>query len=198
MISVKNLSKEELRKISIIAADGFKDNPGFILWGDDSERRKQVLTEFFYIAFDQLTEDEMVYATSKYYEGICAFWTKKTSLSIKQKIKLVKLVKYFSFSQMAQLAKQSSKIKRTEEFGKGKEDYLFVFMVVVQEEYRHQGYMRKMMEFIIEESKRRQVTCLLETDSKRNEAIYHHFGMETISVQEISSDLSYYILEFNP
>lgn len=196
MIPIKNLNKKELKNISSIAADGFKNNPGFKLWGNDAERRKRILTDFFFIAFEQLVPSNMVYATSENYEGICAFWTKGSSLSIRQKIKLVKLIRFFSFKQMKQIAEQSSQIKRAEDYAKNEDDYLFVFMVVVQDEYKHQGYMRQMMEFLLKESKKRDVICILETDSKRNQEIYEHFGMNTIDIQRISEDLTYYILQF--
>lgn len=196
MIPIKNLSKKELKDISSIAADGFKNNPAFKFWGNDAARRKRVLTEFFFIAFEQLVPSNMVYATSENYEGICAFWTKGSSLSIRQKIKLVKLIRFFSFKQMQQISQQSSKIKRAEDYAKDEDDYLFVFMVVVQDEYQRQGYMRKMVEFLLQKSKERNIICILETDSKRNQEIYEHFGMNTIDIQQISPDLTYYILQF--
>ncbi|WMT42771.1 GNAT family N-acetyltransferase [Paenibacillus sp. D2_2] len=195
LIQIHGLTEEEIYKLAEISAEGFKDNPGFLLWGDDSNSRKYVLTQFFNIVLETLAANKMVYATSENYEGICAFWTKKTRLNLKQKFKMLKLIKYFSIRRLAKLSKQFSGMKRAEHFVKEDDDYLFIFMVVVQEQYRHQGYMRKMMEFLFGEAEKRNIPCILETDSKRNAEIYSYYGMKTESVQQLSSELTYYILK---
>lgn len=195
LFQIKALTGEEIYKLAEIAAEGFKDNPGFQLWGEDSNARKYVLTQFFNIILEQLIAGNMAYMTSEKYEGICGFWTKKTRLKLKQKVKLVKLIKYFSFRRLVILSKQFSGMKRAEHFVKGEKDYLFIFMIVVQEQYRHQGYMRKMMEFLLGEAKKYNIPCILETDSKRNEEIYSHYGMKTINIQQLTPGLTYYILK---
>ncbi len=195
LIQIKDITKDEIYRLAEITAEGFKNNPGFKLWGEDLASRKYILTQFFNIVLEQLIANNMAYATSENYEGICGFWTKKTRLKLKQKAKLLKLIKYFSFRRLVKLSKQFSGMKRAEHFVKGEKDYLFIFMIVVQEEYRHQGYMRKMMEFLFEEAEKRNVPCILETDSKRNEEIYLHYGMKTVSIQQLTPELTYYILK---
>lgn len=195
LIQIKDIKGEEIYKLAEITAEGFKNNPGFKLWGEDNNSRKYVLTQFFHIVLEQLIANNMAYATSDNYEGICGFWTKKTRLKLKQKVKLLKLIKYFSIKSLIKLSKQFSGMKRAEHFVKEEKDYLFIFMIVVQEQYRHQGHMRKIMEFLFEEVEKRGIPCILETDSKRNEEIYLHYGMKTVSVQQLSPELTYYILK---
>lgn len=195
MIQIKGLAEEEIYKLAEITAEGFKDNPGFQLWGEDSNARKYVLTQFFNMVLEQLIANNMAYATSEKYEGICGFWTKKTRLKLRQKAKLLKLIKFFSFKRLIKMSKQLSGMKGAEHFVKKEKDYLFIFMIVVQEQYRHQGHMREMMEFLLGEADKHNIPCILETDSKRNEEIYLHYGMKTMNVQQLSPELTYYILK---
>ncbi|MCM3293389.1 GNAT family N-acetyltransferase [Paenibacillus sp. MER 180] len=196
MILVQHLDPTERYRLAKSIADSFKDNAGFLLWGDGSEEREVVLTDFFDCILSILIANQMVYATSEQYEGICAFWTKRNGIKPLQKLKLLGLAKLFPIRRLVQIAKQSARIRRADSFMKSEEDYVFVFMIVVREPYRHQGYMRQLMEFILSYAADRSIPCVLETDSLRNEQIYRHYGMHTLSVQPLSQELTYYILAY--
>ncbi|MCY9515070.1 GNAT family N-acetyltransferase [Paenibacillus apiarius] len=197
MIQIKGLTELQIYGLAEKIADGFKDNAGFNCWGDSPEQRKHVLTHFFNLNLQILIENEMAYATSENYEGICGFWTKSNGLKLSEKLRLLKLAKVISVSSFLKIAKQFSKLKRAESFVKGEKDYLFVFMIVVQEQYRHKGYMRQVMEFVMGQADEKNIPCILETDSQKNEQIYSHYGMKTLSVQPLADDLTYYIMAYN-
>lgn len=184
MLALQNISRNQQQELASILAEGFKNNDAFQLWGDTPGERKKVLTKFFNLNLNILLEKNLVFATSDQFEGVCGFWT-KDSLRLKDKMKLLKLVTFLPFSRLLNIRKQRKKLKRSEALMKHEADYLFIFMVVVQKQYRGQGHMRKMMEFMFDYARKRNIPCVLETDSKRNEEIYHHYGMETISKQSV-------------
>ncbi|MFB0831240.1 GNAT family N-acetyltransferase [Brevibacillus laterosporus] len=60
--------------------------------------------------------------------------------------------------------------------------YMHLDMLVVQSEFRGQGYVSKIMKPLLEECKQRNIVCTLETQNPHNIAIYERYQFTTIEV----------------
>lgn len=53
-----------------------------------------------------------------------------------------------------------------------------------------------MKEFLLKEAEKRNIPCILETDSKRNGEIYLHYEMKNAGIQQLAPELTYYNLKY--
>ena len=81
----------------------------------------------------------------------------------------------------------------------GDRKYMHLDMLVVQERYRGQGYVSKIINPLLEECNAKNTLCTLETQTPSNLPIYEHYKFRTVKVIPLSnSTLEQYCMAFIP
>jgi ribosomal protein S18 acetylase RimI-like enzyme len=74
-----------------------------------------------------------------------------------------------------------------------------VDMIAVGREFRGQKFMSRMMRAVLDESDRRGLRCVLETETETNVRIYRHFGFaEERAIEAVPGGLTYHIMVHEP
>lgn len=93
--------------------------------------------------------------------------------------------------------KQASKLFQagpfqTEQMIYAHQPFVLVEMIVVLNEFQHQGVMSEMMKYAIDTSQKLKLPCILSTDDPKKVEIYKHFGFVVKDVFMISLDYVHY------
>lgn len=81
----------------------------------------------------------------------------------------------------------------------GDQKYLHLDMLVVQERYRGQGYVSKIMMPLLAECREKNALCSLETQTQSNLPIYEHYQFRTVKVIPLpNSTLEQYCMAYTP
>lgn len=81
----------------------------------------------------------------------------------------------------------------------GDQKYMHLDMLVVQERYRGQGYVSKIMMPLLAECREKNALCTLETQTPSNLPIYEHFQFRTVKVIPLpNSTLEQYCMACTP
>ena len=68
---------------------------------------------------------------------------------------------------------------------KSKRQYIKIEVLVVRPEFQKQGYMRKMMEFVYELAKEKEIPVILDTDDMDKSLRYRHLGMKLDRIRHL-------------
>ena len=77
-------------------------------------------------------------------------------------------------------------------------DYVDVSLVAVKKEYRHQGFLRKLLHEPFALADAYGIPCILDTDSPLKAAKYEHVGMRIERHQILRSGLAMYTMIYAP
>ena len=77
---------------------------------------------------------------------------------------------------------------------KSKRQYIKIEVLVVRPEFQKQGYMRKMMEFVYELAKEKEIPVILDTDDMDKSLRYRHLGMKLDRIRHCGDDFHIYDL----
>ncbi|WP_256990050.1 GNAT family N-acetyltransferase [Paenibacillus nitricinens] len=81
----------------------------------------------------------------------------------------------------------------------GDQKYMHLDMLVVQERYRGQGYVSKIMMALLAECRKKNALCTLETQTPSNLPIYEHYQFRTVKVIPLpNSTLEQYCMVCTP
>ncbi|MEK5436635.1 MULTISPECIES: GNAT family N-acetyltransferase [Paenibacillus] len=81
----------------------------------------------------------------------------------------------------------------------GDQKYMHLDMLVVQERYRGQGYVSKIMMPLLAECREKNALCTLETQTLSNLPIYEHYQFRTVKVIPLpNSTLEQYCMACTP
>ncbi|WP_145939499.1 GNAT family N-acetyltransferase [Paenibacillus glacialis] len=81
----------------------------------------------------------------------------------------------------------------------GDKEYMHLDMLVVQEQYRGQGYVSKVIQPLLFECRSRNIFCTLETQTLSNLPIYEHYQFRTVKVISLpNSSLEQYCMVYTP
>lgn len=77
----------------------------------------------------------------------------------------------------------------------GEREYIHLDMLVVQQKYRGQGFVTKMMKPLLDECKKRNIICTLETQNISNIKLYEHYNFKIVDVIKLpNSHLEQYCM----
>lgn len=78
--------------------------------------------------------------------------------------------------------------KRSELMKESKSNYIYIESVGVLSEHRGKGFGGKLIRTICELADSHSIPLYLETNTKKNESLYHHFGFQTVEIVELEAE----------
>lgn len=202
------LGRNHARQVAGLFARAFCDDPMFeYMMPEPAARRKSMEIIYGSIARIYLATAR-VYATSENLEGILCvrypgerrFTPAILPAAFGTLLLPFRLMRHLSLPAVMRRGRTiSSATAEMREFVKGCGEHIYVDMVAVDDRYRGQKQMSRMMRAILAEADRLRVRCVLETESETNVQIYRHFGFSLArTIDAVPGRLAYYIMAYEP
>ncbi|GGH23151.1 GNAT family N-acetyltransferase [Paenibacillus segetis] len=81
----------------------------------------------------------------------------------------------------------------------GDQQYIHLDMLVVQEPYRGQGYVSKIIKPLLDECQMKNIACTLETQTESNLPIYEHYQYHIVKIIPLpNSTIEQYCMVYTP
>ncbi|GED15846.1 hypothetical protein AMI01nite_38370 [Aneurinibacillus migulanus] len=190
-------------------AEGFMDDPLYEYILPDRSTRLDVLKIFFQNYVTMLYDYSDLYTTSDSLEAVAlVFRSKKVNSSPLTKckdlsailftiVKSSKICRYIGIKQFLRgifiLRSMSSAWLSIV----GEREYIHLDMLVVQQKYRGQGFVTKVMKPLLDECKKRNIICTLETQNISNIKLYEHYNFKIVDVIKLpNSHLEQYCMVY--
>ena len=191
MEKCKDLSQEELRKISIDIADAFLAEEGCF-----ASLTKEDAYNLFTIVVTACFEADSLYTSSLNKEGYCVYWTKAKRPGVFVQLKmLIKMFKVLPLKVLLEINKSHSDWLDLEKRYKKYDNYVEIFLLAVKKEYQGRGHASKMLKEVFEIAKDLNTICVLETDANAKVLKYQYVGMKVIDQRIQKSGVTMYALE---
>lgn len=192
MFKVENKSKEEIAGIGRKIGEAFAaEKAGIVTMLTDEQTVKafEIMTDYFYRA-------GVLYSTSETGEGFLAYWEKKAKSAISPALHMIKrflceLPLKASLTVMRSGGEQYAKIFKREQ------NYIAVSMVVVLREYQGKGFMHRILEQPFAEAEKKNIPCVLDTDTLLKVRKYICCGMKLCGEKKLKHDVSLYTMAYN-
>ena len=170
---LEGLSEEELDKIRLLVGEAFVSNELFHNWGEEEERREDVLkymkvyVDFAYSAGELYANEDMTG-----FIGLEDSKAKKIGPQIKMLFKLFTTLPFYRIKQLM------SFINRIGDGNKryAKSHHIDVLMVCVDKAHQGQGIARELITFAKDMSDTKGVPLLIDTDMPSYAQMYEHMG----------------------
>lgn len=192
MLKVENRSKEEIAEIGRkIGAAFAAEKAGIVtaLTEEQAVKAFEIMTEFYYRL-------GVLYATSEAGEGYLAYWEKRTKLPLGPAVHMIKrFLCELPFSVCLAVA-QSGAEQYTKIFRK-KKNYIAVSMVVVLREFQGKGFMHKVLAQPFDEARKKNIPCVLDTDTPVKVEKYIRCGMKLVGEKKLRHGVSLYTMAYN-
>ncbi len=192
MLKVENKSKEEIAKIGRKIGEAFAaEKAGIVtlLTEEQTVKAFEIMTEYFYRA-------GVLYATSETGEGYLAYWEKKTKPAIGPALHMVKrflceLPLKASLTVLQSGSEQYTKIFKKEQ------NYIAISMVVVLQEFQGKGFMHRVLEQPFAEGEKKNIPCVLDTDTPLKVKKYIRCGMKLAGEKKLKDGISLYTMAYH-
>lgn len=192
MIKVENKSKEEITEIGRKIGKAFaaeKAGMATMLTEEQTVKAFEIMTEYYYRA-------GVLYSTSEAGEGYLAYWEKKERPAAVHALHMVKrFLQELPITASLAVARcgdeQYVKIFRKEK------NYIAVSMVVVLQEFQGKGFMHKVLERPFSEAEKKNIPCVLDTDTPLKVKKYIRCGMEQAGEKKLRHGISLYTMSYN-
>ena len=192
MFKVENKSKEEIAEIGRkIGAAFAAEKAGIVTMLTEAQAVKafEIMTEYFYRA-------GVLYATSETGEGYLAYWEKKKKTAVGPALHMIKrflreLPLKASLTVMQSSGEQYAKIFKKER------NYIAVSMVVVLREFQGKGFMHKVLEQPFVEARKKNIPCILDTDTPLKVEKYIRCGMKLAGEKKLRHGISLYTMAYH-
>ncbi|MDE7278808.1 MAG: N-acetyltransferase [Oscillospiraceae bacterium] len=192
MLKVENKSQEEIAEIGQNIGEAFAaEKEGIVTMLSEEQTIKafEIMTEYCY-------RSGKLYATSEKGEGYVAYWEKKTKPAIAPALHMIKrflcelpLKACIAFAQSG--GEQYAKIFKKEP------NYIAVSMVAVLREFQGKGFMHKVLEQPFAEAKKKNIPCVLDTDTPLKVKKYVRCGMKLCGEKKLKHGISLYTLVYS-
>lgn len=192
MLKVENKSKEEIAEIGRKIGEAFAaEKAGIVTMVTEEQAVKvfEIMTEYFYRA-------GVLYATSEKGEGYLAYWEKKKKPVAGPTLYMVKRF-LCELPLKASLAVFQSGGEQYAKIFKKEKNYIVVSMVVVLREFQGKGFLHKVLEQPFAEAKKKNVPCVLDTDTTLKVEKYSRCGMELAGEKNLRHGISLYTMAYN-
>lgn len=192
MRKVEDKSKEEIVKIGRKIVEAFAaEKAGIVtlLTEEQTVKAFEIMTDYFYRA-------GVLYSTSETGEGYLAYWEKKTKPAVCPALHMVKrflceLPLKGSLAVMQSGGEQYAKIFKKEQ------NYIAVSMVVVLREFQGKGFMHRVLEQPFAEAEKKNIPCVLDTDTLLKVRKYICCGMKLCGEKKLKHGISLYTMAYN-
>lgn len=197
-IRIQKLTKEELNELGNEIGDSFFDHDyeeelGMKKFFNTREKMRDFMSASLIVGY----KSGCLYTTSENKEGFVIVFSPEHPLSVFAFIlALPRMIKSMGGLQNAvRLSKKlNDKREYKTELDKKKVKYIFLFMLVVRNKYKGQGYMRKLMDIVYEIQDKEHLGIMLETDAINKRDKYVHLGMNCVRTRELDEGVSMYDL----
>ena len=188
---LEGLSEEELDKIRLLVGEAFVSNELFHNWGEEEERREDVLkymkvyVDFAYSAGELYANEDMTG-----FIGLEDSKDKKIGPQIKMLFKLFTTIPFYRIKQLMSFIKQ---------IGDGNKRYakthhIDVLMVCVDKNYQGKGVARELISFAKDMADKKGVPLLIDTDMPSYAQMYEHMGCKVYNEIQADSGVTRYNL----
>ncbi|MBQ8161634.1 MAG: GNAT family N-acetyltransferase [Clostridia bacterium] len=182
MIKVASLTEDEIRAVGDAFADFeyAEGEKGMNAYYRDHDAVRDYICDYVRGSL----KGGRLYSTSNRHEAYIAFHHSSEKMPIGADwIILRSLIRHLGIRGTINFVKRASASGQSceDKLKKEKKPYIVVGMVAVTKPYQGQGYMRKVMDSVFEEGKRRNCLVILETDAKLKRDKYVHLGMTCVA-----------------
>ncbi len=188
---LEGLSEEELSRIRLLVGEAFVSNELFHNWGEEEERREDVLkymkvyVDFAYSAGELYANEDMTG-----FIGLEDSKDKKIGPQIKMLFKLFTTLPFYRIKQLMSFIKQ---------IGDGNKRYakthhIDVLMVCVDKNYQGKGVARELITFAKDMADTKGVPLLIDTDMPSYAQMYEHMGCKVYNEIQADSGVTRYNL----
>ncbi|MCM1497043.1 MAG: N-acetyltransferase [Clostridium sp.] len=192
MIKVENKSQEEIAGIGRKIGEAFaaeKAGIATIITEEQVVKAFEIMTDYFY-------REGVLYATSKTGEGYLAYWEKKTKFAAAPALHMVKRF-LCELPLKASIAVAQSGGEQYAKLFKKEKNYIAVSMVVVLREFQGKGFMHKVLEQPFAEAEKKNIPCVLDTDTPLKVQKYIRCGMKLAGEKKLRHGISLYTMAYN-
>ena len=195
MIVLRDLSEEKINEIAAVFAEAFSSEEGALARAMNEENAKLYFRE----TVRAYTKHGLLYALSVNEEGYCVYHHKNKGLPWYRELWL--LYRYMRVLPLDVMQKMIIDRQGWNDYTMAHmndADYVDVSLVAVKKEYRHQGFLRKLLAEPFAEADRCGIPCILDTDSALKAAKYAHIGMREERHAVLDSGLEMYTMIYYP
>ncbi|MEC0091010.1 GNAT family N-acetyltransferase [Paenibacillus macquariensis] len=206
------IERRDIPKAASVLAQAFaKEDPLYQHILPDETTRLRVMNIFFHRYVEMLYPYCDLLTTSDNYEAVAlVFHSEREAGTLRSKIKYMKQIAYAIITSLPicriigirgfvrgisiLLNMSSSWLSML-----GDKQYMHLDMLVVQEQYRGQGYVTKVIKPLLSECRSKNIACTLETQTISNLPIYEHYQFRTVKVIALpNSSLEQYCMVYAP
>ena len=149
----------------------------------------EIMTDYFYRA-------GVLYSTSETGEGYLAYWEKKTKPAVCPALHMVKRF-LCELPLKGSLAVMQSGGEHYAKIFKKEQNYIAVSMVVVLREFQGKGFMHRVLEQPFAEAEKKNIPCVLDTDTLLKIRKYICCGMKLCGEKKLKHGISLYTMAYN-
>ncbi|MCM1167624.1 MAG: N-acetyltransferase [Lachnospiraceae bacterium] len=190
MIKVENKTASEIAELGRKIGEAFAAENG----GIASSLTKEHIVKFFEIMTECYYRAGVLYSTENG-EGYLAFWEKNSKPAFRHTLHMIKRL----LSEMplkAVLAVSQSGSAHFEKLFKKEKNYIAVSMVVVLREFQGRGFMHKVLELPFSEADKKNIYCVLDTDTELKAKKYTRCGMKIAGRKKLKNNVTLYALAY--
>ncbi len=181
------LQKRNVSEASFVVARAFQDDLIDSYFFPNPEERKKKLPSFYEYRLGQAVRYGTVYATSPNLKGIAAWLPYDLG-----EIPMWKMMLTGGFKLFRKMGnKVTSKMMAVKDYVESKttknagDKYLHLEMLAVEPKFQWMGYAKKLLEPMFNRLDSENLSCFLETSTKKNVAFYQYFGFEVVEESTI-------------
>ena len=192
MLKVENRSKEEIVEIGRKIGEAFaaeKAGIATLLTEEQIVKAFEIMTDYFYRA-------GVLYSTSETGEGYLAYWEKKTKPAILPALYMIKRFLSELPLKASLTVLQSGGEQYAKNFKK-EPNYIAVSMVVVLREFQGKGFMHRVLEQPFAEAEKKNIPCVLDTDTPLKVKKYIRCGMKLVGEKKLKAGFSLYTMAYH-
>lgn len=196
---------------SVLAQAFAKDDPLYQHILPDEATRLRVLNIFFHRYIEMLYPYSDLLTTSDNYEAVAlVFHSEREAGTFRSKVKYMKQIALaiIKSSPICRIIGVRGFIRGISILNSmssswlsmlGDQGFMHLDMLVVQERYRGQGYVSKVIKPLLAECRTKNNVCTLETQTLSNLPIYEHYQFRTVKVIPLpNSSLEQYCMVYTP
>jgi ribosomal protein S18 acetylase RimI-like enzyme len=182
------LTVKERDAAALVLGRAFSDYELFQYYFPDKRERRAVADTFGFISVSVCLRYGEVYASSHELEGVAAWLPPgKAPFGVWQIIRSVPASVLFKFgrqgaSRMMAYGRYVDKLHRK----LVPRAHWYLQIIGVDPAHHGQGFSSRLLRPLVERIDREQMPCFLETNNRRNVAIYRRFGFEVVSEDKVT------------
>lgn len=203
-MKVENLTKEELCRIGSAIGDSFYEHEYGKTAGGVQEKglselvgSRENMRKYMTACLIAGYESGGLYTTSEKHEGYIIVFTPENKMKLGAGLRMIfRIIGSVGIGGAFRMVKQMKKggISYEDELKKKKIKYVNLFILVVMNEYKGRGYMRKLMEMLYGIADEKHLPVVFDTDAENKADKYVHLGMTIAKTRDTGNGIILYDL----